>query len=150
MKNRFMYEAEFEKENTGYSVVFPQLPDAFTQGETLEESVDRAAEVLQLILAEYLDEGRKLPKPEYKGYSQNVFRVAVSVEVTPEFIECSKCVTAVEAANELGVTKGRVTQMLDTGILQAVPFGNERLVTIASINARKAHPRGAGRPKKST
>ncbi len=48
----------------------------------------------------------------------------------------------------LGLSTGRISHMLDAGVLQAVPFGNERLVTLASINERKANPRKAGRPKK--
>jgi excisionase family DNA binding protein len=74
--------------------------------------------------------------------------MAVSVEVTPEMIERMKCVTATEAARKLGVSKGRVTHMLNAGVLQAVPFGNDRLVTLASINERIENPRKAGRPRK--
>jgi len=149
MKDRFIYEAELEKNETGgYSVTFPDVDGAFTFGDGLESSVDKAAEVLQLVIAGLLDEGEPLPKPRFRGHSDNAFRVAVSVEVSPEIIERVKCMTVTEAAKELRVTKGRICQMLDAGILQAVPFGNERLVTIASINARKANPGKTGRPSK--
>lgn len=147
MKERYIYEVELEEnELGGYSASFPELPDAFTYGEDLEETVDRAAEVLQLIIAEYLDEGKPLPDPIFRG-SQGAFRLAISVDVSPELIERVKCTTVTEAAKALGVTKGRIVHMLDAGILRALPFGNERLVTIASVNMRKTHPGKPGRPK---
>ncbi|MEG0503646.1 MAG: helix-turn-helix domain-containing protein, partial [Raoultibacter sp.] len=64
-----------------------------------------------------------------------------------EFIERTKCVTPTEAAEMLGLSKGRISHMLKSGVLQAVRFGDERLVTIASINKRKKASVGAGRPK---
>lgn len=39
--------------------------------------------------------------------------------------------------------------MLDAGILQAVPFGNGRLVTLVSINARLKNPGKVDRPRKA-
>ena len=39
--------------------------------------------------------------------------------------------------------------MLDDGVLQPVPFGNDRLVTIASVERRKREPKRAGRPRKT-
>ena len=149
MNNRFIYEAELTpNEYGGYSVSFPQLPEAFTFGHDMTESVQRAVEVLELIVAEYLDEGRRLPAPKFAGYSDGVLHCAISIEVTPELIERTKCVTAGEAARLLGLTKGRITNMLNAGVLQAVPFGNDRLVTLASINDRIANPGKSGRPRK--
>ena len=148
MNSRFFYEAELvANELGGYSVSFPQLPDAFTYGRDLQESVCRASEVLGLIIAEFLDEGIRLPNPVFSGHSSDTLRIGVSVEVTPEMVGRTKCVTATEAAEMLGLSKGRVSHMLDAGVLQSIPFGNERLVTIASINERKANPRKAGRPR---
>ncbi|MDR1089091.1 MAG: type II toxin-antitoxin system HicB family antitoxin [Coriobacteriales bacterium] len=151
MNRRFVYEAEFiPDEYDGYSVSFPQLPDAFTQGEDLIESVEMAAEVLELIIAEYLDEGKRLPAPMFYGHSDKVLRIAISVEITPEIVARTRCVSATEAAHMLGLSKGRVTHLLDAGILQAIPFGNDRLVTLASINERIRNPKTAGRPRKET
>ena len=149
MTNRYMYEAEFKPNELGcYSVRFPQLPDAFTFGADLPEALERASEVLELIIAEYLDEGKRLPSPVVQGHSESTLRGIISVEVTPEMIVRSKCVTTSEAASMLGLSRGRITHMLNAGVLQAVPYGNDRLVTLASINDRLKNPRGAGRPRK--
>ncbi|MDR3307745.1 MAG: type II toxin-antitoxin system HicB family antitoxin [Coriobacteriales bacterium] len=149
MSTRFIYEAEFKDDSGGYFVSFPQLPDAFTQGDDFIQATERAAEVLQLVIASSIDTGETLPEPVFKGYCEGTLRTAVSVEVTPDLIERSKCVTVTEAAEMLGVTKGRVAHMLDDGVLQPITFSDTRLVTLASINNRLANPRKAGRPSKS-
>jgi predicted RNase H-like HicB family nuclease/predicted XRE-type DNA-binding protein len=149
VSGRYVYEAEFEEsEQGGYTVMFPQLPDAFTQGKDLVDAVDMAAEVLELIIGSYLDEGEALPTPIFNGHSEGMLRIGISVLVTPEMIERMKCVTVAEAASMLKLSRGRISHMMDSGILQAVPFGNERLVTLASINKRIQEPRRAGRPRK--
>ena len=58
-------------------------------------------------------------------------------------------VSAAQAARELGVSAGRVTHMLDAGILDGYRSGRRTYVTEASIAARKASPRDAGRPKRA-
>lgn len=136
------------EESGGYSVSFPQLPEAITQGDDMADAIEQAAEVLELVIAAYLDDGIRLPDPVYSGHFEGLQHVAISVEVTQETIERVKCVTASEAARMLGLSKGRITHMLGAGILQAVPFGNDRLVTLASINARINNPKKAGRPPK--
>jgi antitoxin HicB len=58
------YPALFEpQEPSGYFVRFIDLPEAITQGETIEECRFNAAEVLSLILEDRLEEGRLVPPP---------------------------------------------------------------------------------------
>ena len=150
MQTRFTYEAELEKDELGgYYASFPEIEGAFTDGDNLEHTVEMAAEVLELVLGGMIDEGKALPKAVFRGSSGDIIRIAISVEITPEDIERMKCLTVTEAAEYLAVSKGRISQMLDAGILETVSFGNDRLVTIASINERKRNPKRAGRPRKS-
>lgn len=144
----FIYEAVLSRDEDGIYLKFPDFPGVVADGDDLEETVDAAAETLRLVLADFLDTGRKLPEPTLCFESQPG-RVAVCVDVTDDFIERTKCITQKEAAEELGLTKGRVSRMLDDGVLQAVPYGNDRLVTLASVEQRKRMPKKAGRPRKS-
>lgn len=57
-------------------------------------------------------------------------------------------IAAAQAARELGVSAGRVTHMIDAGILDGYRSGRRTYVTEASIAARKAAPRDAGRPRR--
>lgn len=146
--DRFVYEATLEKEEDGkYYVCFPEF-DESTTGEDIPDAVNMAGELLELTIADYLDDGRRLPEPRFRGNEDGLLRIGISVVVDDELRKRVKCITQTEAAQELGVSLGRVSNMLSGGILQAVPFGNARLVTIASVNERKASPRGTGRPKK--
>ena len=45
-----VYPAIFSKEDIGYSVSFPDLDGCFTEGDTLEEAIEMAQEVLGLYL----------------------------------------------------------------------------------------------------
>jgi antitoxin HicB len=49
----------------GYFVRFPDIEEAITQGDSLEECLYNAAEVLSLILDHYIESGREIPKPSH-------------------------------------------------------------------------------------
>ena len=58
------YPAVFEpQEPSGFFVRFIDIPEAITQGETADECEFNGAEVLSLILEEYVETGRKIPPP---------------------------------------------------------------------------------------
>jgi len=47
----------------GYAVEFPDIPEAFTQGNTLEECVAMGADVLAIVVEEYAKARKELPPP---------------------------------------------------------------------------------------
>ncbi len=62
MNNTYFYFALFHTaEEGGFWVSFPDLPECFSQGETLEETYAMAVEALGLCIAEYRQ--ADLPKP---------------------------------------------------------------------------------------
>lgn len=56
------YPAIFRKDNQGYWVEFPEFGGG-TQGDTVEEAMKNAREMLESVLASYIDEDMALPKP---------------------------------------------------------------------------------------
>lgn len=62
---KILYPALFEYDETDhrYAVSFPDLPEAITEGETLEEARFNAAEVLTLTLEGRMDEKLEIPSP---------------------------------------------------------------------------------------
>ncbi len=60
------YPARVREQSDGYFVEFVDLPDTFTEGETLDEALFNAAEVLSGMLAWRLDEGLDIPKATRK------------------------------------------------------------------------------------
>lgn len=142
----YIYEAKLSKDEDGFYLSFPDFQGAIADGSTIQEVMNAAVETLRLVIAEYVDVGDRLPEPTYT-FSEEAGSVAIAVEVDDAFIERTKCITQKEAAEELGLSKGRISHMLNSGVLQAALIGNERLVTLASVNKRKVESIGAGRPR---
>ena len=143
----YVYEAniEYSEEDRCWYVDFPDFDgEAYTDGETPEEAARNAAEALTLSICDFLDSGRPLPKATF----HNPPRSIISVDVSDDTIAASRCMSVTDAAEELGVTPGRVSQLLSSGQLEVFEYGGTRLVTIASVNARLAEQPKAGRPRK--
>ena len=144
----YVYEASIERCDDGdgrgeyYHLRMAQFPGCFASGKTVAEAVEGCAVALQLTIADMIDNDEMLPKPVFSDPPQ----VVLCVDVSDDFVAASKCMTINEAARELGVTHGRVCQLLDSGDLETFMHGGRRMVTIASINARKAKKPKAGRP----
>ena len=61
---KIVYPAVINKdESKRYFVSFPDLPEAITEGETLEEALFNASEVLTLTLEGRIDEKIEIPRP---------------------------------------------------------------------------------------
>lgn len=67
-------------ENQRYFVSFPDLDEAITEGETLEEALFNASEVLTLTLEARVDEKMPLP-PASKPKGKNIYPVYPSARV---------------------------------------------------------------------
>lgn len=59
----FVYPAQFHKENEaeGYWVEFPDLPGCYTQGDTIEETMENAQEAMGLYIMSALEDGEDIP-----------------------------------------------------------------------------------------
>jgi antitoxin HicB len=66
---RIAYQAIIEPgEDSGFFVRFPDLDEAFSEGETLSEILFNAEEVLNLTIDGRIEEGMELPEPrEHEG-----------------------------------------------------------------------------------
>lgn len=64
----------------GYTITFPDIPEALSQGDTLEECMVNARDVLATSLEEYAAERRELPSPS--SYEQ-VREQAVGMRAEP-------------------------------------------------------------------
>lgn len=143
----FTYEAAFEysEDDLCWYVDFPAFQgDCFTDGRTIEEAASNAADVLTLIISEYLDEERELPEPVFHTPPRTI----VCVDVNKDAIERSKCLTYSQAAEELGISTARVSQLVRANRLAVKTFDGRNYVTIASVNERKANPPAPHRPHK--
>lgn len=91
--------------------------------------------------------GAQLPAPTFDNAPKHGGHVGVvAVETSLEAVDC---VTASEAAEMLGVSRGRVSQMLAAGQLEGWRRGASTFVTRASVHARLTERPHPGRPCKN-
>lgn len=59
------YPARFtpDRDAGGFVVTFPDIPEAITQGDSEQEAIDCACDVLQMALATYVERGIDVPAP---------------------------------------------------------------------------------------
>lgn len=141
-----VYEFEVFQEE-GYYIAIPYDLEGATQGEDFEDLCLMVADWLKITLEEYEIRGLELPKPTFgntprHGGTNMVFGVSAGLETIEK-------VTATEAARMLGVTQGRVSQMIRAAWLHGWKEGRNTYVSLDSVKARMAERPRAGRPRKA-
>ena len=69
-----------DKESGGFVVTFPDIPEAMTQGETVEEALEMAQDALETALDFYFDDRRAVPAPSRPKRGQRLVSLPVSME----------------------------------------------------------------------
>ena len=138
---------EFEVfEEDGLLVALPFDFDGGTQGKDTREVAEMAADWLKTEIEQRIINCEEVPNatlghvPERD--SGRILIVAVDAD-----IDTVDAVSASEAARMLGVSNGRVSQMVKGGQLQGFKKGRDAFVTRASIEQRIFEAPKAGRPK---
>ena len=144
-----LYVYEFEIfEDEGWLLAFPYDMRGGTQGADFREVCEMAADWLHAEAEARLVNGVEFPEPTFGNEPRHGGRnIIVAVEASKDTI---RKVSASKAAKLLGVTPGRVTQMIAAGKLCAFKDddGVHTWVTMDSIEARLAEQPKAGRPRK--
>ena len=60
---KYAFPAVFTKEDNGYSVMFPDVPSCYTDGDTLAEAIENANDVLCLRLYDIEEASESIPVP---------------------------------------------------------------------------------------
>lgn len=137
----YTYRCVLTHEDDGWVASFPQLGGYSTGGNTREEALHEASDLLTALLCDYTERGEEPPEPG------DVTELApVTVVVTPETVEEAHYETQAACAELLGVTRARVNALVASGQLESKVFGGRRKVSIESMERWKATERKAGRP----
>lgn len=147
---KFVYQAIMSpEEDGGYSVEFPDLPGCFTDGDDYMDAVGMAADAAKTYVASLMLHGDTVPEANRHDAPEGCESVYVFFETDKSYIVRGEVVSAAQAARDLGVSAGRVTHMIDAGLLDGYRSGRRTFVTKESVNRRKSDPRGAGRPSRA-
>lgn len=148
---KYIYEAVLHPdEDGGYWVTVPDLPGCISEGDTVEEAAFMAADAMKTYVASLLKNGSDLPKATFGTSAEDgALVIAVFFETDENYIITGEVMSAAQASRELGVTPGRVTHMIDAGVLDGYREGRRTYVTVESVERRKAEQPKAGRPRKA-
>lgn len=146
MSKLHVYEFEVFEDEGMFTAIPYDLPFG-TSGKDYTEVCEYAADILQTCMEhrDMYDEG--FPEPTFGNTPRHESgqNIIIAVKAGKDTVER---VTAAEAARRLGVTPGRVSQMVKAAVLESFELDGRTWITEDSINARLAEKPKAGRPRK--
>ena len=109
------YPAEIQPDEEFFMVTFPDIPEAITQGEDVEDAKLHAADVLEAALDFYLESGRPVPTPSRPAPGQHMIELPASVSAKVLVLNEMNVqgVRPAELARRLQVTPQEVTRLLN-------------------------------------
>lgn len=144
-----MYICEFELvEDGGWLLCWPFWPGRCdgTQGETLDDALEMSADWLKTMMLDCLMKGKEAPRFALGNMPRRGGRV-VAIAVDASLSEVP-AVTEKEAAERLGISHARVSQLCRNKTLDSWKVGRTRMVSVESIEMRRVSAPCAGRPKR--
>lgn len=101
------------EEEGGYVVTFPDIPEAITQGEDVDDALHHAAEALETALEFYFEDRRPVPPPSKPKRGQRLVElppsVAAKVLLLNEMLR--QKVRPAELARRIGTTPQEVNRL---------------------------------------
>jgi antitoxin HicB len=99
----------------GFVVTFPDIPEAITQGENIDDAMIHAADALESALDFYFEEGRRVPMPSRPKRGQRMVELPASVSAKVLLLNemIRQKVRPAELARRLRVTPQEVTRLID-------------------------------------
>jgi antitoxin HicB len=102
-----------DKREGGYVVTFRDLPEAITQGDTVEEALAMAEEALELALEFYFEDKRLVPEPSRPKRGQHVVELPASLAAKVLLLNemIAQNVRPAELARRLNTTPQEVNRL---------------------------------------
>jgi antitoxin HicB len=110
------YPARFEAAaEGGYVVTFRDVPEAITQGDTYEEAVSMAEDVLKSAMDFYFDEERAIPAPSKAKRGEVLIDLPASVSAKAILLNemIASGVSRAELARRMGTSQREVQRIVD-------------------------------------
>lgn len=149
MEGYYTYQAlATPDEEGGFDVEVPALPGCYTHGDTYAEAAEMAADAVRTYVASLLLHGEAVPRPSFAEPPAGAESMVVCVQADAGHIVRGEVVSAAEASRRLGVTPGRVTHMIDSGVLEGYRRGRRTFVTVKSVERRLEEGARPGRPRR--
>ena len=104
-----------DKDDGGYVVTCRDLPEAITQGDTIEEALEAAADALDEALCGCINHGRDIPEPSVKRVGEHLVSVPVTTALKAAAYTRFRASgrTKVALAKSLDMKESEVRRILD-------------------------------------
>jgi antitoxin HicB len=124
------YPATITHDTDGWSVIFPDIPEAITCGTTLQEARTNAAAALESALDFYFDDRRAVPLPSKSKRNQQLIELPASVAAKVLLLNelVAQGIRPADLARRLKLPKSEMTRILD-------PHHATKIDTIAAAMA---------------
>lgn len=109
-----IFPVVIERDSSGYSVRFPDVPEALSAGATREEAQSMAQDALESAIEFYFEGGRQVPMPSEAASGQDVVELPASLSAKVLLLNemLVQGVRPVELARRLGTTPQSVQRIL--------------------------------------
>jgi antitoxin HicB len=108
------YPITVECTASGFFVSFPDLPEALTEGQTIDEALEMAKDALETALEFYFEDERVVPMPSLPTEGQQVIELSASLWAKVLLLNAmvTQHVRPIDLARKLEVKPQDVTRLL--------------------------------------
>lgn len=112
-----IYPARIRRDGNRFLVLFPDIPEALTDGGTRDEAVANAADALATAMEFYFEDSRPVPpaSPSKRGHVAVALPASLSAKVLLLNAMIEEGVSASELARRLSTTKQEANRIVDLG-----------------------------------
>jgi|SRR3990167_54486 len=124
MTQRFTYPVKLTKQKEGgYLVEFPDLPEAITQGESMEDALHEAIDCLEEAIANRMEMKLDIPSPKRISAEQHSVSLpaTLSAKAALYVIMKEKHITNVALAKKLSCDEKEIRRLLDPHYQSKIP-----------------------------
>ncbi|MGA2048374.1 MAG: type II toxin-antitoxin system HicB family antitoxin [Terracidiphilus sp.] len=109
------YPADFRPDGKYFLVTFPDFPEAITQGDSIEDALIHAADVLESVLDHYIENNIPIPPPSKRKRGQHLVELPASYSAKILLLNemAAQKIRPAELARRLKVTPQEVTRLID-------------------------------------
>ena len=114
----YSYPALFTPEKRGFVVTVPDIPEAVTEGDSVEESTAFAIDAIETVLGEYMRRQTAIPKPSVRrGRQMRLVELPLLSQAKLSLYSAmlSSGIRKADLARRLEISKSQVERLLDLG-----------------------------------
>lgn len=115
VRNMFSFPARFDEEDGGFVVTFRDIPEAITQGATLEDAQAAALDALVTAMDFYFEDGRPVPAPSKAQKGEQLIELPLSVATKVLLLNemAGQQIRPADLAKRMHVRPQEVTRIMD-------------------------------------